>query len=77
MKIEILGSGCAKCKTTEERVRRTLADLDMEADVVKVEDLDAIMDYGVMLTPAVVVDGEVKMSGRVPTESALKKMLQG
>ncbi len=77
MKIEILGSGCAKCKTTEERVRRTLADLDMEADVVKVEDLDAIMDYGVMLTPAVVVDGEVKMSGRVPTKSALKKMLQG
>lgn len=76
MRIEILGSGCAKCKTTEERVRRALADLNLEAEVVKVEDLDSIMDYGVMLTPAVVVDGEVQISGRVPTEAALKKMLQ-
>ncbi|MGP8321411.1 MAG: thioredoxin family protein [Methanosarcinaceae archaeon] len=67
MKIEILGSGCAKCSKTKGVVEKAILQSEVEAEVVKVKDLDKIIAYGVMLTPAVVVDGEVKIVGKVPS----------
>jgi small redox-active disulfide protein 2 len=75
MKIEILGSGCAKCKSVEKLVRNVIAELGIEADIIKVEDLQQIIDRGIMMTPAVFIDGEAKIVGRVPTVDELKKLL--
>lgn len=74
MKIEILGTGCSKCKKTKETIEKVLKQNGVEAEVIKVEDIEAILNYGVMVTPAVVVDGEVKLAGRVPDEKRNKKM---
>ena len=76
MKIEILGTGCAKCKATEKVVRRAVEELGIQAEVVKVEDLQDIVDRGVMMTPAVVVDGEVKIVGHMPTVDEIKKLIK-
>ncbi|MCL7411012.1 MAG: thioredoxin family protein [Methanosarcinaceae archaeon] len=67
MKIEILGTGCAKCNKTKGIVEKAISQCGVEAEVVKVEDFDKIISYGVMITPAVVIDGEVKVAGRVPS----------
>lgn len=75
MKIEVLGTGCAKCTTLYENVKSALAELGREADVVKVQDIPSIMKYGVMSTPALVVDGQVKFSGKVPGVAELKGLL--
>jgi len=75
MKIEILGTGCPKCKATEKIVRKVVEELKKEAEVVKVEDLQEIVNRGVMMTPAVVVDGEIKIVGHVPSEAEVKKIL--
>lgn len=75
MKIEILGTGCAKCKKTKEIVEQAVAELGIVAEVVKVEDMNAALDYGVMITPAVVVDGDVKIAGKVPTVEKVKEWL--
>jgi small redox-active disulfide protein 2 len=66
MKIEILGSGCAKCNKTKKFVEEAVAQAGVDAEIVKVENMDDIIAYGVLITPAVVVDGEVKIVGRVP-----------
>ena len=76
MKIEIYGSGCAKCKKTEEIVRKTVNELNIEAEISKIEDLQKIIDKGIMMTPAVAVDGVVKILGRVPSIQDVKKILQ-
>ena len=76
MKIEVLGTGCAKCRATEKNVRKAVEELGIQADVVKVEDLQDIIDRGVMMTPAVVIDGEVKISGHQPTVEEIKKILK-
>lgn len=65
MRIEILGTGCAKCKTLHENVTKALAESGKSAEVVKVEDIPSIMKFGVMSTPALVIDGQVKFSGKV------------
>ena len=75
MKIEILGSGCAKCKSTEKLVRDIVEELGIKADIVKVEDLQEIIDRGVMMTPAIFIDGESKIVGRVPGVKELKELL--
>lgn len=75
MKIEILGTGCPKCKATEKIVRKVVEDLKKDAEVVKVEDLQEIVNRGVMMTPAVSVDGEIKIVGHVPSEAEVKKIL--
>ncbi|HML25837.1 MAG TPA: thioredoxin family protein [Methanomethylovorans sp.] len=75
MKIEILGSGCAKCKKTKEIVEQAVAELGIVAEVVKVEHMNAALDYGVIITPAVVVDGDVKIAGKVPTVEKVKEWL--
>jgi len=76
MKIEILGTGCPKCKATENVVRRVVEELGKDIEVVKVEDLQEIVNRGVMMTPAVVVDGEVKIVGHVPSANEIKKLFK-
>jgi len=76
MKIEILGSGCAKCKSVEKLVRNIVEELGIQADIVKVEDLQEIVNRGIMMTPAVFIDGEAKIVGRVPTADELRKLLR-
>ncbi len=75
MKIEILGMGCPKCKILYENAKKAVEEKNIEAEVVKVEDLDKITTYGVMMTPAIVIDGDVKSSGKVLTSEEIKKWL--
>ncbi len=74
-KLEILGTGCAKCVKLEESARKAVSELGIEAEVTKVKDIKAIMAYGVMITPALVVDGEVKVAGKIPSVEEIKKMI--
>jgi len=76
MKIEILGTGCTKCKKTEKVVRQVADDLGKNIEIVKVEDLQEIVNRGVLMTPAVTVDGEVKIAGHVPSPNEIKKLLE-
>lgn len=76
MKIEILGTGCAKCKKTFEVVEKAVKEAGIKADITKVEDINNIMDYGVMVTPAVVVDGDVKIAGKIPSVDDVKEWIQ-
>ena len=66
MEIKILGMGCPKCKRVEALAREAAQDLDVEATFTKVEDMDAIMGYDVISTPALVIDEELKATGRIP-----------
>lgn len=75
MEIKILGTGCAKCKTTWQIVEKVVADNGVDAHISKVEDIMDIMKYNVIATPAVVVDEVVKIKGRVPSESEVKQAL--
>ncbi|MFH1447276.1 MAG: thioredoxin family protein [Candidatus Micrarchaeota archaeon] len=75
MKIEILGTGCPSCKQLEENARKAAQELGQEAEIVKVTEIDRIISYGVMTTPALVVDGEVKGSGIASVEE-IKKWLE-
>ncbi len=75
MDIKILGSGCAKCKTLEDIARDAVDELGLTADFEKVTDPVEIASWGVMATPALVVDDEVVSSGRVPTIGDIKKLL--
>jgi small redox-active disulfide protein 2 len=75
MKIEVLGTGCAKCKTLYENVKKAVAESGKNADIVKVEDIPSIMKHGVMSTPALVVDGQVKFSGKVGSVAEIMGML--
>jgi small redox-active disulfide protein 2 len=74
-RIEVLGPGCANCKLLYERTRAAAAELGLECEIEKITDLNVIMGYRVMSTPALVVDGVVKVSGRVPSPSQLKELL--
>lgn len=75
MKIEVLGTGCAKCTALYDNVKNALKEAGKDADVVKVQDIPSIMKYGVMSTPALVIDGQVKFSGKTPGVAELKEML--
>ena len=75
MEIKVLGSGCAKCKTTYEMIEKIVKENQLDATLSKVEDIVELLNYGIMTTPAIVVDGEVKLKGHVRTESEIKKIL--
>jgi small redox-active disulfide protein 2 len=75
MKIEILGTGCKKCVKTKEVVEQALEETGLQAEVLKVEDYETILSYGVMVTPALVIDGEVIVAGRVPGVADVKKWI--
>ena len=74
-KIEVLGTGCVKCKRLFDNVQAAVKELGIAAEVVKVEDLDAIVEAGVMLTPALFINGEVVSEGRVPDVNEIKSLL--
>ncbi|KMY66895.1 glutaredoxin [Desulfocarbo indianensis] len=76
MDIKILGPGCAKCKKTEEIVREAVAEAQAEATVEKVTGMLEIAAFGVMMTPAVVVDGQVKIVGKIPNKDQVKEWLK-
>lgn len=76
MKIEILGTGCAKCKMLYEITQNAVEKAGVEAEIIKVEDPITIMNYGVMSTPALVVNGEVKISGRLPSSDEIVDILK-
>lgn len=73
--VKILGTGCAKCKQTEAVVRDVIAQQQLEATVEKIEDMERIMTYDVMGTPALVVDGKVVLTGRVPSAAEVATFL--
>ena len=75
MKIEILGTGCAKCKTLHENTKKALKESGKSSEIVKVEDIPSIMKYGVMSTPALVIDGQVKFSGKVASVAEIMGLL--
>jgi small redox-active disulfide protein 2 len=76
MKIQIAGPSCPNCQNTERNIVNACAELDFAADISHVTNIADILDLGVMRTPAVVIDGEVVLSGRVPTVSELKNILE-
>jgi small redox-active disulfide protein 2 len=76
MKIQVAGPGCPNCQNTERNVVNACAELDFAVDISHVTNIADILDLGVLRTPAVVIDGEVVISGRVPTVSELKKILE-
>jgi small redox-active disulfide protein 2 len=75
VEIKVLGSGCAKCNLLEEATKRAVAQVGLDATVVKITDMVEIMGYGVMTTPALVVDGAVRIAGRVPSVDELATLL--
>ncbi len=74
-KIQILGTGCPKCKKLAENAEAAAEDLGIEYDIEKVTNINEIMGFGVMMTPALVVDGEVKVVGKVSSPEEIKRML--
>lgn len=74
-KIEILGTGCKKCNDLAETAKKAADSMSIEYEIKKVTDIQKIVEYGVMMTPALVVDGEVKISGKVPSVDDIKKYL--
>lgn len=77
MKIEVLGTGCPKCQATIRNVEQAIKELGIQAEVVKVDDIAEITARGVMVTPALAVDGEIKCSGRIPSVEEIKSWIQG
>jgi len=75
MKIEVLGTGCAKCNMLEQAARAAADKLGIQYELTHVKELGKIASYGVMFTPALVLDGKVVVSGKVPSEAELMKLL--
>lgn len=76
MDIKVLGTGCAKCKAVEKTVKEVLAELNIDAEVEDVRDMAKIMEYKVMMTPGLVIDGKVVSSGHVPSKKDVMKMIE-
>ena len=74
-KIQILGTGCPKCKKLAENAQEAIQDLEGKFEIVKVTDINEIMKFGVMMTPALAIDGQVKVTGKVPSPDEIKNML--
>jgi len=76
MKIEILGTGCPKCKQLEANAKKAVAEAGIKAEIIKVTDIAKIVEYGVMSTPALVINGKVKSSGRIPDTNEITGWLK-
>lgn len=74
-KIQILGTGCPKCKKLAETAEAAAKEMGIEYELVKVTDISEILGYGVMMTPALAVEGEVKVAGKIPSVEEIRKML--
>ena len=75
-KIEVLGMGWPKCNQLEERAKEAVKELGIEAEVIKVQDIKTITNYGVLITPALVVDGVVKVAGKIPKVEEIKEWIK-
>jgi small redox-active disulfide protein 2 len=75
IEIKILGTGCAKCNSLEKLTRKAVEDAGIEANIEKIDDIMKIMEYGIMKTPGLVINGEVKISGSLPSEKMIKQLL--
>jgi len=75
MEIKVLGTGCAKCKALEKATKEAVEKTGVNATITKVEDIVEIMQFGVMTTPALVIDGEIVVKGKVPSVDELSKLL--
>lgn len=75
-KLQILGTGCPKCRKLAELTEQAAKELGIAYEIVKVTDINNIMNFGVMMTPGLAVDGEVKVAGKVPGVEEIKKMLE-
>jgi small redox-active disulfide protein 2 len=75
MKLQVLGTGCPKCKKLAENAQAAVTGLGLDCDIEKVTDLNEIMTFGVMMTPALAIDGQVKVVGKVPSPDEIKQML--
>lgn len=75
MEIKVLGPGCRKCRRLDANVRAVVKELGVDAEVTKVENLDLIVGYGVFLTPGLVINGDVKVAGRLPKKAEIKKWI--
>jgi small redox-active disulfide protein 2 len=76
VKIEVLGTGCAKCKSLTKNVEKAVSELGIQAEIVKVDSLQEIMNRGVMMTPALYIDGKSVMTGKTATVEEIKRMLK-
>ena len=76
MKIKILGTGCPKCKKLNELIEEAVNELGISAEIIKVTDINKIIDYGVMVTPALVIEGDVKMAGKIPEKEEIKRWIE-
>ena len=76
MKIQVLGTGCQKCTKLAESAEAVAGELGLDFELEKITDINRIMDFGVMMTPALAIDGEVKVVGKVPSADEIKKLLQ-
>ena len=76
MKIQILGTGCPKCKQVEANAREAIKNLGIDAVIEKITDIDQIIDFGVTVTPALAIDGDVKFSGRIPSVEEIKDIIK-
>lgn len=75
MKIQILGTGCTKCEKLAELADKVAKDLNLNYELVKITDITEIASFGVMITPALAIDGEVKVLGKIPNADEMKKIL--
>ena len=75
MKIEILGTGCPKCKKLHELSEEAVKELGVSAEIIKVTNLNKIIDYGVMITPALVINGDVRVAGKIPEKEEIKRWI--
>ncbi|TYQ13076.1 UNVERIFIED_CONTAM: small redox-active disulfide protein 2 [Acetivibrio alkalicellulosi] len=75
MEIKVLGTGCAKCKTLEKIVREVVSEMGISADIEKVTDINEIMEFNILMTPGLVVNGNVKVSGKLPGKDEIKKLI--
>ncbi|MHC4405664.1 MAG: thioredoxin family protein [Planctomycetota bacterium] len=73
--VQVLGPGCPRCRKLAEHAEAAVSELGIEAEVAEIRDIDEIIDFGVTITPALAVDGEVKISGRVPSPDEIKQWL--
>ena len=76
MKVQILGMGCPKCRKLEANARKAIEELGVDAEIEKVQDINQISRFGVMMTPALAIDGNIKCSGKIAPPEKIKKWLQ-
>lgn len=76
MKVQVYGTGCANCKALEKAAKKAVEELDMDVEIVKIQDMDKILEAGLMSMPGFAVEGEIKSMGRIPSADEIKKWIK-